>query len=422
MHKSAIAGIGIVAALALTLTACSSSDEPTASSGGATSAAKPVTITYSNFISNGGNEANMAAIVSAFEAENPTITVDVTTMPYADYFTALQTDLAAGTTADVFDIEYATYPTYQAAGAFAPLDGVDTSVYRGDIAAAYQTDGVSYALPTSFSTVVLYFNKDLFDAAGVAYPTSDWTWADEKAAAEKLTDTATGVWGDYQPISYYEFYKALVQAGGKFLSDDGKSVAFDSPEGIAAAKWLVEKSGTTMPTAEQGAGTPDFDTSLWAGGKLAMWHSGIWMFGAAKDSTFAWDIAVEPGDVANASAVFSNAVAVSANSSHKEAAQKFAEYVTSSRVMVDTRLSAGWELPAISDQSLLATYLDQGAPANRQAVFDSLDGIALPPVIGANQSEMQDIVGAQLTEAAAGRMSVEDALKTAASKINGLLG
>jgi multiple sugar transport system substrate-binding protein len=295
-------------------------------------------------------------------------------------------------------------------------------VYRGDVAAAYQTDGVSYALPTSFSTVVLYYNKDLFDAAGVAYPTSSWTWADEKAAAAKLTDTGAGVWGDYQPISYYEFYKTLVQAGGKFLSDDGKSVAFDSPEGIAAAKWLVGKAGTTMPTAEQGAGTPDFDTSLWAGGKLAMWHSGIWMFGAAADSTFAWDIAVEPGDTQNASAVFSNAVAVSANSSHKQAAQKFAEFVTSSQVMVDTRLSAGWELPAISDTAKLATYLDKGAPANRQAGFDSLDGIALPPVIGDHQAEMQDIIGAQLTAAAAGRMSVEDALSSAASKVNALLG
>jgi multiple sugar transport system substrate-binding protein len=423
MHKSAIAGVGIVAALALTLTACSSSDEPDASPGGATSgAAEPVTITYSNFISNGGNEENLATIIEAFEAENPTITVDVTTMPYADYFTALQTDLAAGTTADVFDIEYATYPTYQSAGAFAPLEGVDTSVYRGDVAAAYQTDGVSYALPTSFSTVVLYFNKDLFDAAGLDYPTSDWTWEDEQAAAEALTDTGAGVWGDYQPISYYEFYKALVQAGGQFLSDDGTAVAFDSPEGVAAAEWLVGKSGTTMPTAEQGAGTPDFDTSLWAGGKLAMWHSGIWMFGAAADSDFAWDIAVEPGDAQNASAVFSNAVAVSANSSEKEAAQKFAEYLTASQVMVDTRLSAGWELPAISDEALLATYLEQGAPENRQAVFDSLDGIALPPVIGDNQAEMQDIVGAELTEAAAGRKSVEDAIASAASQISDLLG
>lgn len=423
MHKSAIAGVGIVAALAMTLSACSSSDEDSQPSGGAPSSAdEPVTITYSNFISNGGNEENLAAIVDAFEKENPNITVEVTTLPYADYFTALQTDLAAGSTADVFDIEYATYPSYQPAGAFAALEGVDTSVYRGDIAAAYATDGVQYALPTSFSTVVLYYNQDLFDAAGLEYPTSDWTWADEKAAAEALTDTAAGVWGDYQPISYYEFYKALAQAGGQFLADDGASVAFNSPEGIAAATWLTGKSGTTMPTAEQGAGTPDFDTALWADGKLAMWHSGIWMFGAAPEGAFNWDIAVEPGDATQASAVFSNAVAVSASSEHKEAAQLWAEFLSSSQVMVDTRLAAGWELPAISDDAQLATYLTKGAPANRQAVFDSLAGIALPPVIGDKQQQMQDIIGEQLTEAAAGRISVEDALANAEEQINALLG
>lgn len=419
MKKSVIGGVGIAAALSLTLAACSSSPD-TSGSPGSEAPVEPVTITYSNFISNGGNEENLQTIVDAFEADNPGITVEVNTLPYADYFTALQTDIAAGTTADVFDIEYASYPIYQPTGAFAALEGVDTSVYRGDIAAAYQTDGVSFALPTSFSTVVLFYNKDLFDAAGVAYPTDSWTWADEKAAAETLTDAGAGVWGNYQPISYYEFYKTLVQAGGQFLSDDGSSVAFNSAQGKAAAEWLVGKSGTVMPTAEQGAGTPDFDTGLWAEGKLAMWHTGIWMFGSAGE--FNWDIAVEPGDVQNASAVFSNAVAVSSTSEHKEAAQKWAEFLSSSQVMVDTRLAAGWELPAISDDAKLATYLEQGSPDNRQAVFDSLDAIALPPVIGANQSQMQDIIGEQLTEAAAGRISVDEALAAAEAQINDLLG
>ena len=48
----------------------------------------------------------------------------------------------------------------------------------------------------------------------MAYPTADWTWKDEQAAAEKMTDAAAGVFGDYQPISYNEFYKALAPAGG----------------------------------------------------------------------------------------------------------------------------------------------------------------------------------------------------------------
>ena len=74
-----------------------------------------------------------------------------------------------------------------------------------------------------------------------------------------------------------------------------------------------------MPTAEQGAGTPDFDTNLFTDGKLAMWHTGIWMFGSLADCEFGWDIAVEPGNTKKASAMFTNAVVVSATSKHKEA-------------------------------------------------------------------------------------------------------
>ena len=51
--------------------------------------------------------------------------------------------------------------------------------------------------------------------------TADWTWADEQAAAEQLTDAASGAWGDHQPVSFYEYYKALAQNGGEFLADRG---------------------------------------------------------------------------------------------------------------------------------------------------------------------------------------------------------
>ncbi len=426
MSRTRLGATAVLAAGALLLAACSggsSDDGPTTAAGGATEpAAEQVTITYSNFISNGGNEENLAAIVDAFEAENPGITVDVTTLPYADYFTTLQTDVAGGTTADVFDIEYATYAALANAGVLAELEGVDGSAYQTSLLEAYQTDGTQYALPSSFSTVVLFYNKDLFDAKGLDYPSADWTWDDEKAAAEQLTDAAAGVWGDYQPISYHEFYKAVAQAGGEFLSEDGTTAAFNSPEGLAAAEWLVGKSGTVMPTPEQGAGTPDFDSGLFADGKLAMWHTGIWMFGTPADSSFGWDIAVEPGDAQQASALFSNAVAVSANSEHKEAAQKWAEFLTASKTTVDTRLAAGWELPPIADEAQMAAYLEKGSPDNRQAVLDSLDKVALAPSIGDNQTAMQDVVTEKLTEAAAGRLTVQEALDQAEAEVNGLLG
>ncbi len=411
MNRTVLAVAGVLAASALVLTACSAPGD----------AGGDVTITYTNFISNGGNEENLQAIVDAFEQENPGITVEVTTLPYGDYGTALQTDLAAGEVSDVFDIEYANYAAYQANGVLAPLKISDTSAYRQSLVDAYSTDGTSYALPSSFSTVVLYYNADLFDAAGLEYPNASWTWADEKAAAEALTDQAAGVWGDHQPVSFYEYYKVLAQNGGQFLNDDRTAVAFNTPEGVEAAQWLVGKSGTVMPTIEQGQGTPDFDTNLFKEGKLAMMHTGIWIFGAVADVPFNWDIAVEPGNTQQASAVFSNAVGVSATSQNIDAATKWAQFLTSSQTMVDIRLNAGWELPPISDEAQLAVYLEKGTPANRQAVFDSLDAIALPPVVAQGQTEMQDIMTAELIEAQAGRKTVQEALDSAEERINAVI-
>jgi multiple sugar transport system substrate-binding protein len=412
MNKTLLAAAGLAGAVAVVLTGCTA---PAADDG-------PVTITYTNFISNDGNEENLQKIVDAFEDANPEITVEVTTLPYADYGTALQTDLAAGTESDVFDIEYANYAQYQANGVLAPIAVENPGAYKSSLLEAYATDGTQYALPSSFSDVVLYYNKDLFDAAGLDYPTNDWTWADEKAAAEALTDKAAGVWGDHQPVSFYEYYKALAQNGGQFLADDGKSVAFNTPQGIEAAHWLVDKSGTVMPTIEDGQGTPDFDTNLFKDGNLGMLHTGIWVFGAVADVPFGWDIAVEPGNTDQASAVFSNALGVSANSAHPEAAGKWAEFLSSSDTTVEVRLDAGWELPPISDDAKLATYLDKGTPDNRQAVFDSLDGIALPPVVATGQAEMQDIMGEELVEAQAGRKTVEEALASAEERINAVIG
>lgn len=415
MKKKPLAALGLALAAILAMTGCGSAAKSDASSN------EKVTIKYSNFTSNGGNEKNLDTIVQAFEKANPNITVQVTTLPYKDYATALQTDLAAGTQADTFDIEYANLSSYVANGAVAPLDGVDASKYKESLLKSYQSDGKQYALPSSFSNVVLYYNKDLFDKAGVQYPTASWTWADETAAAKKITDSGAGVYGDFQNVSFYEFYKTLEQTGGKFLNDDGKSVAFNSPEGVKAAEWLAGKSGTTMPTPAQGAGTPDFDTKLFKDGKLGMLHSGIWVASSFADAPQNWDIVVEPGDTQKANALFSNAIAVSANTKNQAAAQKWAEFMTSSEIMAQTRISTGWELPPTSDESVLKPYLTKDKPANRQAVFDALEQVALPPVIGENQQEMVDIITNALGEVEAKRSSAADALKGAADQINALL-
>ena len=74
----------------------------------------------------------------------------------------------------------------------------------------------------------------------------------DDTAATKLTDKAKSVWGDYQPISFFEFYKTLAQSGGQFFNADQTASAFNSDAGKQAAAFLVAKSGKTMPTEADG--------------------------------------------------------------------------------------------------------------------------------------------------------------------------
>ncbi|ONI73973.1 ABC transporter [Kribbella sp. ALI-6-A] len=410
--KFAVAGV----AAALALTACG---QGSATKEAAAPEGKSV-VRYMNFSSNDGHEKDLTAIVNAFQTANPNITVQVETVPYADYFTKLQTSVAGGNAADAFELNYENFVTYAKNGSLAELKDVDGSVYKKSLYDAFNADGKQYGVPESFSNVVLFYNKALFKKAGVAEPTAEWTWKDEQAAAAKLTDKGAKVWGDYQPVSYNEFYKVLAQNGGEFLNADRTEATFNSPEGVEAAKFLIDKVGKSMPTEADGAGTPDFDSKLFKSGKLAMWHTGIWMFSAMADAPFEWDVVVEPGNTKKASAMFVNGLVVSAASKNAEAAQKWITFLASSDETTKTRLASSWELPPVADEAKLAPYLEQPKPANREAVFAALEETVLPPVIE-RQQEMQDLVTQELTSAAAGRKPVEKALADAQTKVNGLL-
>lgn len=422
--------LGAIAALTVSLAACGSSgtsttDTATVGAGGAASGepaagGEAVEISYFTFSAAPDHVEDLDAIVAGFEAENPDVTVNVETAAFDEYFTSLQTAIAGGVAPDTFELNYENFVTYAESGSLLelPADSYDPAIYAGDSVEAFSLDGTQYGLPASFSTVVLFYNKDLFEAAGVDLPTADWTWEEEDAAAEALTDLDAGVYGDFQPVQFFEFYKTLQQAGGEFFDESG-APAFNGPEGLQAAEWLVGKAGRTMPTIEEIGDTPDFDTNLFKEGKLAMWHNGIWQFSGLQEADFEWDVVVEPGMEQNASAVFQNAAAVSATTEQPDAAARWVAYLTGSDLTAETRIATSWELPPVTDETILASYLEEPIPANRQAVFDSLDAIALPPVITAQQ-EMQDAVSEQLGEAAAGRKSVQQALDDAAATVAGL--
>lgn len=419
----------LAAVAAATLTAAGLLAACGQDTGGGDDAGATGTITYFTFSAAPDHLKDLDAIVAKFEEQNKGIDVQVQTAAYDDYFTKLQTAIAGGQAPDTFELNYENFVTYARAGALLDLgpqaandaDYASGRVYPKALE-AFQHDGKQYGMPSTFSTVVLFYNKALFDAAGVAYPTPSWTWADEKAAAEKLTDRAAGVFGDYQPVTFHEFYKALAQAGGSFFSPDGGKATFNDAKGLAAANWLLSKPGTVQPTVAEIGGKADYDTALFKSGKLAMWHNGIWQIsGLAATPGLDFDIVTEPGDARKANAVFMNATAVSATTSKAAAAWKWARFLSTAQETVQTRLASSWELPAVNDDDAFASYLGQSPPANRQAVFDALDAIALPPVIDTQQAKMQDVVTQALEKAASGEVGVQQALDDAAAAVDALL-
>ena len=103
---------------------------------------------------------------------------------------------------------------------------------------------------------------------------------------------------------------------------------------------------------------------------------------------------------------------MNADSAKKEAAAAWINWLASSDAAAKMRIEAGWDLPAISDETVLVGYLEITPPENRQAVFDSLDHLAVAPIIE-DYSLMADIITDKLSRAASGELTVEEALNQA---------
>lgn len=390
--------------------------------------AEDVTVKYMTFSAAPNYLKELDATIAAFEAEHPGIKVTYETAAWDAYFTKLQTLVAAKQAPDAFELNFENFVTYAEKGALADLTpliaadtGFSTSVYNPTALAAFAQDGKQYGLVESFSNVVLFYNKDLFDAAGVAYPTADWTWTEELEAAQKLTNAGAGVWGDFAPIQFWEFYKTIAQNGGAILSPDKKTVTIDSPQNIETLQWMIDKVSKykVTPSDVEMAGQSSED--LFKAGKIAMLRTGIWLLGDfAANAPFKWDIALEPGKTNKAHHFFANGVAASANSAHADAAYQWIKFLTSSKAAVDLRIAAGWELPAVSDAAAVQGYLDQPVPESREVVFQALDTAVVPPVIG-NWNQLTDAVGKELEAAKLGQKTPEQALKDAKVAIEGLL-
>ncbi|WP_119069941.1 ABC transporter substrate-binding protein [Aggregatilinea lenta] len=380
-----------------------------------------VTIRFYNFSSDPDHVEDLQTIIDAFEAENPNITIEVSSAPFADYFTLLEADLVGGDAPDVFELNFESFVSYAANDVLldlTPYVSGDAPYYPRALE-AFQSDGAQYALPESFSTVLLFFNKDLFDQAGIDYPTAEWTWDDAMTAAQAIRALGDDVWGIYSPIQFWEFYKKAAQNNCAFFNADMTESTLNSPECVTALETMVSfVNEDVMPDQTELAGVANEE--LFLQGKLGMDVIGIWQFAAFADAPFAWDIQLEPGAAQKAHHFFANGVAVSADSEHPEEAAAWAQFLTSSEIAATVRIDAGWELPAIDVPEYVAAYLEQTPPDNREAVFEALESPVTPPVIE-RQTEMQDDLNQLLTAVEMGELDPQSALDTAKEQIDGLL-
>lgn len=437
MFKKMVSVLAIVfMSITVLATGCSSKKVETnaGTQQGATQSQKPVTLKLMQYTANGGQEKTLEAMVKLFEAANPNIKVNVDVVEYKNYYTKLNTVIASGETPDVFEVGYENFMTYAPKDVLldlTPLISADKDfkpeVYKKLAYDGFKFDGKQFGLVEGFSNVVMFYNKDLFDKNKVEYPQASWTWKDELAAAQKLTDAKNGVWGTYAPIQFYEFYKTIAQNGGSIFSKDNKTATINSKENIEALNWMLDKANkykVSPPLNDDTFSQPDADLNAFKAGKLAMLRAGIWNFGGfTKDAKFNWDIALEPGNTQKAHHYFADGLVVSKKSENAEAAWKFIKFMTSDPAVVNQRIEAGWNVPAIADDKVMEAYFKLTPPASRKVVIEALDSLVLPPVgpLATKWNDLTTAVGDELDKARLGKYDATTALNNAQQKVEKLM-
>ncbi|MBU9713880.1 ABC transporter substrate-binding protein [Evansella tamaricis] len=391
-----------------------------------TSEEENVTIRYATFSPGEAHEEDLKAMIAAFEDIHPNIKIEYEMAAFDDYFTRLQTQIAGNNAPDVLELNYENFVSYASRGALMDLTDLlaedsefDPTVLNQEAFKAFQYDGTQYGMVESFSNVVLFYNKELFDEAGVNYPDASWTWEDELKAAQDIMAHHDDVWGTFSPLQFWEFYKTIAQNGGGVFDDAG-NIVLNSQENIEALQWMVDKIheyGVT-PSDEQMSGQEEAD--LFLDGKIAMLRTGIWMFGMFADAPFDWDIALEPGNTAKAHHFFANGLAISDKSEHAEAAWEWVKFMSASEEAASIRVAASWELPAITNEDVLSDYLSVTPPESREVVFDALDSLVTPPVVE-EWSRMTDMIGEELELVKLKQKTPAEALESAEERLKNIL-
>jgi len=319
--------------LATVLAGCSSSKNNTSSANETNTqkqeTVKPVTIKLGMWSSSPAEKKIVDDQIAKFKEKYPNIDVQIETI-VGDYMQKLQTELASNTAPDIFYLDSMPAPQLMSSGVLEPLDdyikkyNVDVNDFEPALLSAFQWEGKTYGLPKDFNTLALFYNKDMFKAAGINEPPK--TWEELRDVAKKLTKD--GVKGLVLSADLARFDAFINQNGGS-VYQDGK-VTLNLPENAQALDFYV-----SLITKDKVADTPQNMGEGWNGDafaakKAAMAIEGGWMIPFLKEKApdLNYGIAELPAGKQKSTMAFTVAYVMNKNSKHKDEAFKLIEFLT----------------------------------------------------------------------------------------------
>ena len=281
-----------------------------------------------------GQEPGMSAIAREFEKENPEIKIKVEVVGWDEYWTKLEAAATGGVLPDIFWMHSSQFYDYASNGMLMEVDSkIDNGFehFPKDLVTLYQLNGKQYAIPKDFDTIAVFYNKELFDKAGVPYPDGTWDWEKYLDVARKLTKD--DVYGTAAPLNVQEgFWNTMYQNDG-YVIKDGKS-GYDNPNSIEAIQWWIDLSlkEKVSPTQKEFDEITPF--TAFASGKVAMVQLGAWMIAPIEENvefSKKVGIAALPKGKKQASIYNGLGYSASAKTKYPEEVKKFLEFLSTEK-------------------------------------------------------------------------------------------
>jgi multiple sugar transport system substrate-binding protein len=357
----------------------------------------------------------MKQMVDKYNASQDEYKVNFVIQPSGEYYKQLDVVLSAGKDSpDIAILHVDQVPTYVNKGQLQALDGlaVSANINKADFSGApieYSTiDGDWYGIPLDIHPLVMYYNKDLFEKAGIEGPPTNREEFEDAVA--KLTDSSAGEYGYVVPTLWpqqFIFPTLVWQNGGELW--DGSDVAYNSPEAVEMVEWmrsLIDKGYSPGDVQQDGENT------LFLQGKNAIQFNGPWMKGQFDEAGLNFGLAPVPQIGKAKQAVFagSHSFVVPANvtdESKLAGAGDFLKYVSENAI--------DW---AISGQALASKPMQESAEFKalpQSAIVESFPHVQFAPNV-LNWGTIIDPVWGELNEALLGSKSAQQALDDAVAK------